>query len=76
MAWKGIFKTILSLPMAEDWTFFHYMESLKTPSNLTWNTFNDGATTASQSNQFQYFTTIIKMFFLIFNPNLPSFNLK
>ncbi|KAK4811189.1 hypothetical protein QYF61_019820 [Mycteria americana] len=50
---------------------------LKAPSNLALNTSNDGASTASLGNLFQFLTTlIINNFFLMSNLNLPSFSLK
>lgn len=58
-------------------SFHIFFGLLKAPSNMTLNISNDQAFTTSLGNMFQYLITLIlKLFFLTFNGNLPSFWFK
>jgi len=56
---------------------FHLISLPKAPSNLSWNTSNNGTFTTSPDNLFQCLTTLlVKKLFLMSNLNLPPFCLN
>jgi len=56
---------------------FHQTRVLRAPSSLALNPAREGAATAPLGNLGQGLTTLmVKNFFLISNPKLPSFSLK
>ena len=56
---------------------YNYIKLLRALSSLAWNVFRDGASTITLGNLFQcLITLIIKDYFLISSPNIPSLIVK
>ena len=79
MVWVGkdLKYHLVPTPSAMGRNIFHLIRLLRAPSNPPLNTAREGVSTTSLGNLLQCLSTLmVKNFFLISNPNLPSFSLK